>query len=692
MIAEALAVSPRDGSLLAELERLAGELDHRQSWRALLDAYEVALAAASPLERVELYVRRARILDERVNDSKGAIADLLNAFSWAPDREDTRDTLVALAGKARAWNDVIAIDTSLVERASTSERRVELLRRKAGVIEEQLKDAPRAFRLHLVALLLAPDDADTQSHLWRLARVIGKYRDTDRTPHPEPPGAPVQADLALADAVATSARPVAGPPTPTTRIPKRLETEPLADSDLQVGDSTQPIDVHELERQAQLASFQTEAATMTLSAGDLRHMAIPPRLPPGAKAPPKPPPRPPQIRRSANPPPAPRKTQVAVRRPPLPSLPNRAFESPWEELATVYEGMPTPDAASRLRWLYRASEVWETGGKDIPRAFDALARAFAQARRSPEGDAEVRGRLHRIAQDHKAWDRLADLYEGMAEEAETAPEAADLLMEVANIRTEQKKPREAEVQLRRILGMLPSDSVSRARLEELYRNEGRWVELSASLEERTDPRLGTAAPEAERPLLLRELAAIYTERLQRPHDAIDALERLRLQAPSDTEVLLLLASTYSAIGRWSKVIETLGRVGEVAEGSAEAREAAHSIGRIYIEELELPERAVETYYQLVTTWPDDATAGPHSTRSMSRRTVARARRRPAPARGADPRTSRARTAPRAPRPGRARPARLARRSCRRAATRAHDRAGRSPARGPAGHRAGQGRP
>src|SRR5258708_24454668 len=98
-----------------------------------------------------------------------------------------------------------------------------------------------------------------------------------------------------------------------------------------------------------------------------------------------------------------------VRRPPMPTLTNRMFESPWEELALTYESLPAPDAASRLRWLFRASEVWETGGKDIVRAFDALPRAFAQARRSPDGDPEVRARLHRIAHDHAPWVRLADL-------------------------------------------------------------------------------------------------------------------------------------------------------------------------------------------------------------------------------------------------------------------------------------------
>jgi Tfp pilus assembly protein PilF len=616
--AEALAVSPRDPSLLGELDRLAAEVDQRQTWKALLDGYELALAAATPTERVELYLRRARILDERVNDAKGAVHDVLAAFSWAPDRDDIREVLVNLAAKARAWPEVVAVDSALIERASATARRVELLRRKAGVIEEQLKDAPRAFRTHLIALLLSPDDTDTTSHLWRLAKVIGKYRDTDKTPHTEPPAATIQADAAVAEAVAASNRNA-----PAVKVPKRAQTEPLAEDDLSslslsVGDSTMPLDIHEIEMAAEkkkAEAFPNENSTMTLSPNDLRGMMVPPRLPPGAKAPPKPPPRPPAIVKKAAPPPlfggkptlAPRKAQASVRRPPLPTLPNRAFDSPWEEFALAYESLPAPDTESRLRWLYRAAEIWETGAKDIARSFDTLARAFAQTRRGGD-DAEVRGRLHRMAQEHKAWDRLADLYEGMAEEAETAHAAADLLNEVATIRLSQKRPRDAEAQLRRILGMLPNDASARGRIEELYRAEGRWVELAASLEERTDPRLGSAGSEAERPQLVRELAAIYTDKLHRPHDAIDAFERLRHLTPTDTSVLTSLASLYGAVGRWSKVIETLARVGEIAEGSTEAREALHSIAKIYDKELELPERAIESYNQLVTTWPDDTEA------------------------------------------------------------------------------------
>ncbi|MEP6866451.1 MAG: tetratricopeptide repeat protein, partial [Deltaproteobacteria bacterium] len=632
IFAEALAAAPRDAELLSELERLAAELDQRPIWKHLLDAYELVLTAATPSERVELYLRRARILDERAGDPKGAVADVLAAFSWSPDRDDVRQALEALAPKARAWNDLIAVDSALIERAATTPKRVELLRRKAATIEDQLKDAPRAFRTHLIALLLAPEETETASHLWRLARVIGKYRDADKTPRAEPPSATIQAEAAVANAVASANR--AAPLRP--RIPNRAQTDPLSDDDLSgaslhVGDSTQPLDLTELEmaeaRKQQVTGenpFVTpENSTMTLSMNDIAKMVVPPgppartppRLPGVATGPsklPPPPPRPPQItagapraRRVSAPPPMPRKAQAPVRRPPLPTLPNRVFETPWEELAVAYEALPAPDPSARLRWLFRASEVWETGGKDIARAFDALARAFGTAKRAPEGDAEVRARLHRIASEHKAWDRLADLYEGLAEQAETAHAAADLLMEVANIRFEQKRPRETEAQLRRILGMLPNEVTARARIEELYRAEGRWVELAASLEERTDPRLGTAAPEAERPQLLRDLTAIYTDRINRPHDAIDAFERLRVLAPADTAVYMKLAELYGTVGRWSKVIETFVKVSEIAEGSDEARVALRQIAKIYEQELELPDRAIDSYQQLVAIWPDD---------------------------------------------------------------------------------------
>ncbi|HWN70371.1 MAG TPA: tetratricopeptide repeat protein, partial [Haliangium sp.] len=151
------------------------------------------------------------------------------------------------------------------------------------------------------------------------------------------------------------------------------------------------------------------------------------------------------------------------------------------------------------------------------------------------------------------------------------------------------------------------DRVARERMEALYRGESRWVDLAASLEERTDPRFGIAVPESERPELLRELADIY-RRMNRTHDAIDSLNRLRDLLPEDVGVLRELGELYGQVGRWSKVIEMLTRVGEIAEGTTEARSALRRIAEIYERELELPDRAIDAYTQIVTQWPDDTEA------------------------------------------------------------------------------------
>src|SRR5207248_6929204 len=63
VLTEALAAAPRDGSILSELERLAAEQDQRAGWKQLLEAFEIAIGAGLPAERVDLYLRRAKLLD-----------------------------------------------------------------------------------------------------------------------------------------------------------------------------------------------------------------------------------------------------------------------------------------------------------------------------------------------------------------------------------------------------------------------------------------------------------------------------------------------------------------------------------------------------------------------------------------------------------------------------------------------------
>jgi tetratricopeptide (TPR) repeat protein len=642
VLLDAIHVRPADDRLLAEAERMALDADQRPIWQLLLECQAAALERSPRPRRVALHRSRARVLEERLGESEAAVEELLKAFSWDADRAEIRQALYDLAERCGAWKDVVAVESALLERAHATPARIAILRRKAAIIEDKLAEPVRALRTHLVAFLLGPEDSDTVAHLWRLGRIIGaQYRDGDRMPRPEPPPAYVHAP----EPVSRPAPRASGPGRPGGRevdvhpevtidiestLPSREPTQELSLNDLSElmmgpGDadadadggfgadefamseqpSTMLLDLDEIDFEDD--GFRRREPTIQLRAEDLIHSlrdddagrpapppflpGVTPRLP--ARKPPPPP-------RQAAPPPRPRPTAPAQ---PLPVMPVRSYGSPWEELATAYDILPAPDKQAKMRWLFRAAEVWETGAGDVGRAFNTLARALQLG----VADTEPRVRLQRLAGEHEAWDRLADLYETAAEEAKSAEIAVGLLMEVAEIRSRQRRSRETEALYRRVLGMRPRDRVAREQLEALYRGESRWIDLAASLEERTDPRFGIAAPETERPELLRELADIY-RRMNRAHDAIDTLNRLRELLPEDVGVLRELGELYGQVGRWSKVIEMLGRVGEIAEGTAEARSALRRIAEIYERELELPDRAIDAYTQIVTQWPDDTEA------------------------------------------------------------------------------------
>ncbi|MCP4447345.1 MAG: hypothetical protein GY811_18655 [Myxococcales bacterium] len=123
--------------------------------------------------------------------------------------------------------------------------------------------------------------------------------------------------------------------------------------------------------------------------------------------------------------------------------------------------MPADSKAGKLRWHYRAAEVWETGAKELTRAFDVLATAL----RAAPNNTETRDRLFQVASTRNEWDRLALLYDGAADSAGSAEAAAELLMQVATIRATQGRLRETESLYRRVLGMRPNDVRARKALE-----------------------------------------------------------------------------------------------------------------------------------------------------------------------------------------------------------------------------------
>lgn len=292
------------------------------------------------------------------------------------------------------------------------------------------------------------------------------------------------------------------------------------------------------------------------------------------------------------------------------------FETPWEELAQAYESLPAADAGTRRSYLLKVAEVWERGQKDVTKALGALARAF----RLDPRDTSVRTELERIAKEHDRWDEVCTIYLGGIDEFAPIEQTVSVHHEVARFREALGQVDQAEERYRAILDIRPDDAHALQRLEEITREQERWADLANVLERRTSGPLEALPAGPSRRVKLRELAGLYEERLEKPYEAIDTLERLVAEAtnaddsggsePAGREELAeaceALARLYGRVGLWTKMVETLSRESELTDDATTLRALRLRIARVYEQELGHPDRAIEAYEAVLLAVPGDA--------------------------------------------------------------------------------------
>jgi tetratricopeptide (TPR) repeat protein len=182
VLGEAVAAAPDDDSLHVEAERIAANAAEPAAWRAVLSVTQAALHARLGPVRARLHERRARIFDERLGEPGAALDELLAAFTLSP-HPDTRPSIEGLVARTGRWDDLLRVDGTFYRLESSAAGKAQVLRRAAGIVENQLGDRVRALRGMLRALRRTPDDTEIHAELWRLAGLIGEYG----VPQPAPP-------------------------------------------------------------------------------------------------------------------------------------------------------------------------------------------------------------------------------------------------------------------------------------------------------------------------------------------------------------------------------------------------------------------------------------------------------------------------------------------------------------------------
>ncbi len=619
VLCDALPADPAGRELLPNLERLA---EQTKDWRGLLDVYaRVARARTEAGERVELLRLRAEVRERKMADPSGALDEMLRSFALAPENPATQEEILRLARVTGRWEEAIRVEGHLFALAETLPEKLEIARNAAYLVEHEVKDLVRAFRAYLNAFRLAPDDDEIVGHLWRLATSIGTYHGFAAAAAAARVAAAAEATAAEVTAAAASAAEAADDDEDIAVDVDDIETETTQETSASNGEA----------RHADAADFTDDEATPPPVLADAIDSVVAraddsgvvaraddavieeadadvieeldadlledTSVPQAAARPPAPPPTP----------------------SPSPSE-DEPFASPWEELADAYDGLPAEDVETRRVYLRKIVDVWERGQKDIDRALGALERAF----RLDIKDPEIRAELERVGGQYDRWDRIVEIYLGAIDEFGPIDTAVALHHDAARLRERLGQKDKAEEQYDEILRLKSDDEVALARVEELFRDQQRWEDLANVLEKRTSAPTDALPLGPARRARLRELAGLYEDRLERPYEAIDTLERLLFEVaeeershgeaatPEENLEMLgaheALARLYSRVGLWGKVVDSLKRQADLNTDKLKARALRLEVASVYEKELAVPERATEAYEAILASDPNDEEA------------------------------------------------------------------------------------
>jgi len=185
-----LALDPADAGALVALDELYARTEDDTALEQVLAKRE--RIAEGPEALVELQLRRARLLADRLGRPEQAVALFIEALERQPDRPETIRALNGLLNReieagaiAGALERVyanqgdyprqVAMLSVLIQHEPEAGRRRELALRAAHLSELRLGETGSAFEYLAIALELDPSDEAVRDHFVELAHRVGKF-------------------------------------------------------------------------------------------------------------------------------------------------------------------------------------------------------------------------------------------------------------------------------------------------------------------------------------------------------------------------------------------------------------------------------------------------------------------------------------------------------------------------------------
>ncbi|MCB9601790.1 MAG: tetratricopeptide repeat protein [Sandaracinus sp.] len=248
-------------------------------------------------------------------------------------------------------------------------------------------------------------------------------------------------------------------------------------------------------------------------------------------------------------------------------------------------------------------------------AIEQLARAkakkealdeesFAEAVKVLEGapgDGDAAALVEEIVAPADAWEKAATLFTEVAEKTDDVEAKKALLFRAARVQAAEIRDREgAAKSFRAILDLDASDAIARSGLEELKRESSDHDGLAELLLER----LELIEEADERARVLREIGALYEERLDDPENALVAYAQALSDDPDDEKTARAIERICgNDSARWGTVLESLNEsVQELGEDPA-AVGLYVRLGRWYGDQLQRPDFALPCFGKAIELDP-----------------------------------------------------------------------------------------
>ena len=275
----------------------------------------------------------------------------------------------------------------------------------------------------------------------------------------------------------------------------------------------------------------------------------------------------------------------------------------WKDLVAILSKLAEieEDTGRKVEALLALAEAFEVQLSDAGQATAAYEQALrCDERCLPAIDALER--LHRRAQ---AWDRLADILGKKSQVVSDVDLAVKLRLQVGELWENRLGDNERALEAyREVLSVDPQNLPALKALEQLYLKTGRTEDYLEVLEHQ----LEVTPADRERVGLYLRMAKVWEEQPGRADRAIECLlqaleiDRMQLGVYRDIERL------FRAERRWDALVDIYRRHIQV-ETESQERTAIHlALGKLFEEELRDPDRAAESYNDILGFAPDHTEA------------------------------------------------------------------------------------